>query len=136
MDKKHLLGLKTAIRTLDLEASKAFYSDILQMEVEENYDDGDGSKGIVFYVGPKGSTSLLEISAIDPKHDYFQDAFGRKFANDKVDLQIRCESVEYWAARLKNHDWPYRGPVRRPWGAWYLYLRDPDGIQIIIYEEE
>ena len=52
-----------------------------------------------------------------------------------MDIQIRTDNVEYWAERL-NNKWEARGPVLRPWGSFYLYLRDPDGLQIIIYEEK
>ncbi len=130
-----LLSLKTVIRTKDFEASKRFYIQILGLEIAEEYNDGDGSKGIIMRFGPEGSNAFLEISEIKEAHDYYQEAFGKSFENDKTDLQIRTDTIAYWADRLKEK-WTARGPVLRPWGSYYLYLKDPDGLQIIIYQEK
>ena len=59
----------------------------------------------------------------------------KNIENDKTDIQLRTDNVEYWATRLKEK-WNARGPVLRPWGSHYLYLRDPDGLHIIIYQEK
>jgi len=131
-----LLSMKTVIRTKDLEASKAFYTQLLELKTVEEYDDGDGARGCIVRVGPEGSTAFLELSEIAATHYYFKPAFHQSFLNDKADIQIRTTAVSYWADRLKRHNWEARGPVLRPWGSHYLYLRDPDGLQLIIYEEK
>ncbi len=130
-----LLSMKTVIRTKDFEASKTFYTQLLKLEVVEEYDDGDGSRGCIMRVGPEGSTAFVELSEIAEGHYYFNRAFHQSFTNDKADIQIKTNAVNYWADRLKQHNWEARGPVLRPWGSHYLYLRDPDGLQLIIYEE-
>lgn len=130
------LSAKTVIRTKDFEASKAFYMEVLQLELYESYDDGDGSCGIILRIGDENSTALLEISEIKDFHEYHQKAFDKKFASNKAGLQIRTDDVHFWANRLKAMKWSARGPVLRPWGSHYLYLRDPDGLQIIIYQEK
>ncbi len=130
-----LLSIKTVIRTKDFEASKAFYTEILKLETAEIYDDGDGSKGVILRLGPPGSNAFVEISEISDHHSYYQPAFSQGFENDKTDLQIKTDNVQYWAERLQEK-WSARGPVLRPWGSHYLYLRDPDGLQIIIFQEK
>ncbi|MDC8004869.1 VOC family protein [Aureisphaera galaxeae] len=130
------LSSKTVIRTRDFNASKSFYMEVLQMELYESYDDGDGSKGVILRIGDENSTALLEISEIMDYNEYHQDAFDKKLDSDKMGLQIRTDDVQYWADRLKEKRWSARGPVLRPWGSYYLYLRDPDGLQIIIYQEK
>jgi len=130
-----LLSLKTIIRTKNFEASKIFYTQLLNLKIIEEYDDGNGSKGVIVRFGPDGGNSFLEISEITKNHNYYQKAFDGKFENDKADLQIRTHKIDYWASRLKE-EWHARGPVLRPWGSYYLYLRDPDGLQIIIYQEK
>ena len=129
-----LLSLKTVIRTKNYEASKEFYTQILGLEIIEEYD-GNGSKGLVLRFGPDGSNAFFEISEILDDHSYYQKSFSESIENDKTDIQLRTDNIEYWAARLKEK-WTARGPNLRPWGSYYLYLRDPDGLQIIIYQEK
>ena len=132
----NLLSSKTVIRTQDFKASKQFYSEVLNLEIVENYNDGDGSKGVILRLGDQESNAFIEISEISNHHNYYQKPFSEALNNDKIDLQIKTDNVEYWATRLNENHWPSRGPVLRPWGSYYLYLRDPDGLQIIIYQEK
>ena len=130
-----LLSLKTAIRTKDYESSKFFYTEILQLKIKQEYNDGDGARGCILQFGNGDNNALIEISEIKNHHSYYQDAFGKNIENDKIDLQLKTDNMEYWAKRIKEK-WEARGPVLRPWGWHYLYLRDPDGLQIIIYQEK
>ena len=130
-----LLSLKTVIRTKDFEASKIFYTQLLQLEIIEEYDDGDGSKGLIMRFGAEGSNAFFEISEIEKTHAYYQEAFNSTLENDKTGIQLKTDTMEYWATLLKEK-WNARGPILRPWGSCYLYLRDPDGLQIIIYQEK
>ena len=130
-----LLCLKTVIRTRNFEASKRFYTQVLNLEIAEEYDDGNGCRGVIMRFGPEGSNAFLEISEITEVHPYYQGAFGEDFENDKADIKLKTDNVDYWAALL-HEKWKARGPVPRPWGSSYLYLRDPDGLQIIIYQEK
>ncbi len=130
-----LLSLKTVIRTKDFEASKRFYTQVLNLKIIEEYDDGNGSKGLIVRFGPEGGNAFFEISEITDDHNYYQEAFSKNVENDKTDIQLRTNNVDYWAALLKEK-WNARGPILRPWGSYYLYLRDPDGLQIIIYQEK
>ncbi len=133
LSNKAVLSLKTVIRTKDFNVSKAFYTQVLELEIIEEYDDGNGSKGVILRFGPEGSNAFLEISEIKSDHYYYQEPFDETLKNDKIDIQLRTDNVSYWAERLGG-DWEARGPVLRPWGSYYLYLRDPDGLQIIIYQ--
>ena len=110
-----LLSLKTVIRTKDFEASKIFYTQILSLEIIEEYDDGNGSKGLIMRFGPEGSNAFVEISEIRDDHNYYQEPFSENIENDKTDIQLRTDNVEYWAIRL-NEKWNARGPILRPWG--------------------
>ncbi len=132
---KNLLSLKTTIRTKDYKASKTFYTQVLGLEIVQEYNDGDGSKGSILRFGHEGSNAFFEISEISQDHYYHHESFDMSLANDKIDIQLRTNDIEYWADRLKDKC-DTRGPVLRPWGSYYLYLRDPDGLQIIIYEEK
>ncbi len=130
-----MISLKTVIRTKNLKVSKAFYTEILNLAILEEYNDGDGSKGCIMRIGDPNSNAFIELSEIDKDHYYYQEAFSENVQSDKLDLQIKTNNVEYWATLLKEK-WEARGPVLRPWGSQYLYLSDPDGLQIIIYQEK
>ncbi len=127
--------VKTVIRTKDFDASKNFYSQILGLDIIEEYDEEMGVRGCILRIGKTGSNAFIEISAIDTNHPYFDSSFARVFDNDKMDLQIKTNSINYWANHIETK-WIHKGPIKRPWGAIYLYLRDPDGLQIIIYQEK
>jgi catechol 2,3-dioxygenase-like lactoylglutathione lyase family enzyme len=130
-----LISLKTVIRTRDFSTSKHFYSEILQLRMDEEYDDGNGSKGIIFRIGSENSNALIEVSEISQDHDYYQPGFDNSFLDNKASIQIRTDNIDYWAKRL-HEKWQARGPILRPWGSQYLYVEDPDGLQIIIYQEK
>jgi catechol 2,3-dioxygenase-like lactoylglutathione lyase family enzyme len=134
MNNKKLLSLKTVIRTQDFKASKDFYTRIFKLEPVEEYEE-KGARGCIMRFGTEPNNAFIEISEIDHDDDYFHPSFAVESTTDKVDMQIRTDDVDYWAKRLKENNWPARGPVLRPWGFRYLYLRDPDNLQIIIYEE-
>ena len=55
----NLLRLKTDIITKDFEASKIFYSQILNLEIVEEHDDGNGSIGLIMRVGREGSNAFF-----------------------------------------------------------------------------
>ncbi len=130
-----LLSLKTVIRTKNFEASRIFYIQVLDLTIIEEYDDGNGSKGVIVRFGPDGSNAFLEISEILADHSFYQKAFDQDFENNKASIQLRTDNVAFWVDKLKD-TWEVRGPIARPWGSEYLYLRDPDGMQIIIYQEK
>jgi len=128
------LSQKTVIRTMNYSASRAFYTEVFGLSIVEEYDDENGSKGIILRYGGQESNALLEISEIKESHGYYQEAFSEKMGSNKISIQLRTDNMLYWADRLQKN-WEARGPVLRPWGSQYLYLLDPDGMQVIIYQE-
>ncbi len=125
------LSLKTLLRSRDLEASRRWYAEILRLEVTEEWDEGD-DRGFVVSFGPRGG--LLEVLAAgraDPSPG--RPEAGATRALDRFELQVRVDSVDAWARRLAGRV-RVEGPVTRPWGNRYLWIRDPDGIRIALYE--
>ncbi|WP_299439956.1 VOC family protein [uncultured Aquimarina sp.] len=129
----NLLSLKTVIRTKDYDASKKFYCQILNLDLVEEYNSEN--RGCILRVGDKDTNAFLEISEIPKGHYYYHTSFDEYVENDKIDIQIKTNDIDQWAEHL-NEKWEVKGPIDRPWGAQYLYLRDPDGLQIIIYQEK
>ena len=130
-----LQSSKTVIRTRNFKASIEFYTQLLQLVTLEKYNDGDGSRGAILRLGPESSNAFIEISEIEQTHPYYQEPFSIALQNDKIDIQLRTADVTYWVNRLKGKC-KMMGPVLHPWGSYYLYTRDPDGMQIIIYQEK
>ena len=64
------------------------------LEVQQEYDDGDGSRGVIYRLGESTNRAYLEISEILESHDYYQAAFSQKLENDKLDLQIPCSGID------------------------------------------
>lgn len=124
-----LESVKFTIRTRDFEKARWFYEDILMLPRVEEWDETT-DRGIIFSVGRGG---LIEISEIRPDNENHRPDFEEAMATDKVDMQLKTADVDAWAVRLAAADWPHNGPVDRPWGARYLYVRDPDGVKIIVY---
>jgi len=126
-----LESLKFTIRTRDFESSRKFYREILDLAEVEAWDE-DSDRGLI--VSP-GGAALIEISEIRPHSSSFRGEFLGSMGGEKVDIQLRTSDVERWARRLSAAGWPFRGPVDRPWGARYIYLHDPDGVKIILYDD-
>jgi catechol 2,3-dioxygenase-like lactoylglutathione lyase family enzyme len=125
----HIHSLKTLVRCRDLAASRAFYVDLLGLEVVEEWD-GAGDRGFIVGFGPGDGS--LEMLAVDPESPRHVATFDGPVANDKIELQIRVDSVDEWAQRLAG-EVDIEGPVTRPWGNQYLWFRDPDGVRIAVF---
>ncbi|MAG59161.1 MAG: hypothetical protein CMJ83_22990 [Planctomycetes bacterium] len=102
-----------------------------RLKVIEEWDGEDG-RGCIVAPG-EGAGGFIELSQIHLDHDRYQGEFSRPFTNDKADLRLRAGSVNAWVQRL-NGRWPFEGPIKRPWGNCYLWLRDPDGLKVAIFE--
>ena len=64
----NLLSLKTVIRTKDFQASKKFYTQILNLEIVEEYDEENGSRGVIMRFGEESNNAFFEISEILDDH--------------------------------------------------------------------
>jgi len=117
-----LTGLKIRINTPLLEQSRFFYADLLGMKVIESWDEGD-DKGVIFgLAGGAQGQAFLELGyAQSPGH--YQD----------ISVQIRVNNLEQIIAGLAGKV-DFSGPKLRPWGSKYLYLKDPTGVAVILYE--
>jgi len=127
-----LISIKTVLRCRDFEASRKFYHSILGLGVLEEWNEPLGQGAILgFGSDQSGSLEIYQMSRVDPRYD---PAFMSEIANDKIDIQLRTDSVDTWVARLLD-SWPFAGPEDLPWGQRWIKLRDPDGVLIAIYED-
>ena len=96
-DLEGVRSLKTMLRCRDFDAARRFYVEVLGLEVVEEWDS-HADKGCIVGFGPDGG--FLELLAASPEHAKHRPAFEELVANDKIELQIRVESVDAWVTRL------------------------------------
>ena len=131
-----ICAVKTVVRCRDIDASRRFYKDVLGLAVVEEWDKAEG-KGCI--LTPGGNDGLIELSQVhellapSPRGRSSLAAFSKPFETDKVELQFRTDSLDEWVAHLCQQ-WEVVGPVARPWGQRYLWLRDPDNLLVALVE--
>lgn len=126
-------AIKTVIRCRDFEASREFYSSILKLELIEEWEEAEG-RGAIFAMAGGSRTGTLEIYQMTRDDRRYDPAFSAPSMTDKIDVQLRTDSVDEWLAVLKN-SWSFSGPEDTPWGQRWIKLRDPDNVLIAIYED-
>ena len=116
-----LQSLKFQIRTPLYDETVAFYQRLFSAEVVDSWQGEHGTGTILKFRGLE-TKALLEIyQADDPGH---YQGFSLQFKVSSIqDFSLQLP-VEYMSTR----------PVRRPWGAAYLNLKDPNGIDVIVYQ--
>lgn len=115
------LSLKTKISTPLIEESVGWYKAVFGMVVAEQWNS-PGDRGAILAFNANRTEAFLEIYHCEESHD---------FAG--LSLQFRVQSMDRFIEGLPASI-EYEGPKPRPWGSTYLYLRDPNGVSIIVYE--
>jgi len=116
-----MASLKTKITTPRLADTRAFYESLFGLTVVEEWDE-PGDKGVILQFPDGHREALLEI---------YDGQGTQHFVG--LSLQFRVDDVESFIASLPAGV-SFEGPDRRPWGSTYVYLRDPNDIQVIVYE--
>ncbi len=115
------LSLKTRISTPHFEQTQSFYQDLFGLVVVEDWDE-PGDRGVILALDDQRIDALLEIRRA-----------GDEARFDGLSLQLRVADVEAFIARVRDRV-VFEGPKARPWGSRYVYLRDPNDIQVIVYD--
>ena len=115
-------GLKTRIETPHYEQSLAFYTEILGLVVLGSWNEPGDRGTILGLPGLATGEAFLELA---------YSAVEQPLAG--VSLQFKVDDLQPLLERVEGR-WDYRGPESRPWGSVYLYLQDPSGLSVIIYQ--
>jgi catechol 2,3-dioxygenase-like lactoylglutathione lyase family enzyme len=115
------ISLKTKISTPKYEETRAFYEDVFKMTVAEEWNE-PGDAGAILAFSHGCQEAYLEVYYVEDQRNF-----------DGLSLQFRVDSVASFVTTLSD-DIAFEGPAVRPWGSTYLYLRDPNDIQLIVYE--
>ena len=127
-----LNSFKVVIRCADYAASLRFYATVLGFEPIDEWEE-KGGRGCILALSRSRGEGYVEIYEMHPDSARYQPAFSTPLQNDKIDLQLRTETLDEWADALSD-TWPFEGPEELPWGQRWIKLRDPDHLLIAIYE--
>ena len=117
----HPESLKTKITTGRLAETRAFYIGCLGMHVVEEWRE-ETDVGCILSLAGGGREALLEIHEGPQPEDL-----------SALSLQFRTEDLAGFEASLPPRTQVSR-PLKRPWGRTYLYLTDPNGISVVVFE--
>lgn len=107
-----ILAGRVLLRPVDMDASLAFYRDVIGLAIAREFPGGT-----VFFLGG----GFLELSGA---------ASGPPGENIRLWLQVR--DLHAAAAELAGH--VTRGPRREPWGLDEMWVADPDGTPIVLVQ--
>ena len=115
-----MTSLKTKITTPLLDETRDFYQRVFGLVVIEEWDEPD-DRGVVLAFHDGEREALLEI---------YDGPVQGSFSS--LSLQFRVVDAAAFASGLPA-DVACEGPTDRPWGSTYVYLRDPNDIEVIVY---
>jgi catechol 2,3-dioxygenase-like lactoylglutathione lyase family enzyme len=125
-----ILSSRIILRPANYERTLAFYRDGLGLAIAREYPGGT-----VLFAGQ----SLIEVTAHGRRKDAPADvatqgpAEGPAGAPSALWLQVRSASDAAAQLALAGIGID-RPPVREPWGLIEMWLRDPDGVPIVLVE--
>lgn len=116
-----MMSLKTKVSTPRWRESVAFYCSHFGMSVVEEWDEHN-DQGAILAFRNGCREAFLELCRVDK----VQDLSG-------LSLQFKVQDIESFVRKMPTN-LEYEGPKTRPWGSTYVYLHDPAGVLVIVYE--
>ncbi|MEV0277982.1 VOC family protein [Streptomyces sp. NPDC050610] len=115
----HVLSSRTLLRPTDPDRSRAFYGTALGLEVYREFGTGP-ERGTVYFLGG----GFLELSGRSPE----PPAPGMRLWLQVADATAAHDELVRAGVEI------LRPPVREPWGLVEMWVRDPDGVRIVLVE--
>ncbi len=116
-----VLSSRVILRPVDLERSLTFYGETLGLKVYREYGSG-ADRGVVFFLGG----GYLEVTGRAPPVD--RDL-------DKITLWLQVPDIGHAHGHLARAGVEITDPPeRKPWGLLEMWVRDPDGVSIVVVE--
>jgi predicted enzyme related to lactoylglutathione lyase len=114
-----VLSSRVILRPVDLENSLRFYGETLGLRVYREYGSG-ADRGVVFFIGG----GYLEITGRAPPVD-----------DEKISLWLQVPDLAEVHGRLSATGVDIVDPPqRKPWGLDEMWIRDPDGVSIVVVQ--
>ena len=102
----------------DYDASRAFWADVVGLEVARTFDD---DAGVLLRLGPGTCLELL------------REAHGAE-AGGALRLSVEVADVLEWYTRLSEGGAAVASPADQPWGHRSFTLRDPGGLLVTFFQ--
>jgi len=116
-----LTGIKTRIETDRYQETLHFYSELLGLKVIREWNDG-ADTGAVLGLPDTDASGYLEIAAVPEARA--SSGFCLQFRTDELN-----KSMHELAGKVEHSL-----PEVKPWGSTYVYLTDPAGNRVIVFE--
>lgn len=114
-----VLSARVILRPVDLERSLRFYGETLGLHPYREYGSG-ADRGVVFFIGG----GYLEITGSAPEVDV-----------SKISLWLQVRDLEQTHGELAAAGVDITDPPeRKPWGLDEMWIRDPDGVTIVVVQ--
>jgi len=125
--------LKVVLRCVNIQRSREFYTNVLGFAVLQAWTEDEG-RGCILAIDEHQTAASFELYEMNRSDRRFQETFSRPLENDKIDLQLRTDSLDRWIVRLSGKV-PFTGTDILSWGQRWIKLRDPDNLLIAIFED-
>ena len=117
----NMTTLKTKISTPKWRECQAFYQTVFGMVIAEAWDE-PGDRGVILAFENGRQEAFVELYDTDATHDF-----------SGLSLQFRVDDLDHFLESLPDSI-AREGPTPRPWGSTYVYLNDPAGVPIVVFE--
>ncbi len=123
-----LAGLHhVALTVADLDASIAWYRDVLGLEEEFRHEPDGRRTAVLRFPGHPDTLGLVEHTGAEPGFD------PRRVGLDHVAFVVGSgDELRAWARRLDERGVTNSGPIDIPPGG-MLHFTDPDGIALAVF---
>lgn len=113
----------TTIHVKDIDASVAFYEDLVDLKVARTFDSGRGSKIVFLTDGEAGSLELVESATYNEGHKFV--------LNDRVSIGFQVSDIDQSYKAVLEKGYPVLGDIiRTPTGVAFFYVEDPNGVPV------
>lgn len=120
-----VLSARMHVAVSDLAASRHFYESVLGLRIAREFGAGGAVTGVVYFCGG----GFLELGSLRDAQAGTADELARTF----LWLQVGDVAAEH--RRLVAAGVVFDAPPRQmPWGLVECWLRDPDGLRIVLVE--
>lgn len=132
-----MTGLKIRIETPLFNESIKFYGDYIGMTVLQLWDHAADEADNLSSLNKTDNIDRGAILGLGTSIDgeaFLEIAYTESpTVFPGLSLQVRVNCINDFIKKIQGK-LTFEGPVERPWGSSYLYLTDPSGISVILYE--
>src|SRR3954454_14344607 len=93
--------MKVVMRCANMQRSRDFYTRVLGFSVLQAWTEDEG-RGCLMAIDEHQISAAFELYEMSRADNRFQSSFTRPLDNDKLDLQLRTDSLDRWVVRLSG----------------------------------